>query len=81
MRQKGSTYITELLVHLEDLICDLGACDHGALSNLLEDAAREEDQLLVLLLLLVILIVGALLSVLSTGACSTNAFFTTSSMS
>ena len=54
MRIRRVTYIAELLVHLEDLVGNLGASDHGPLAHLLEDRAGEEHQLLVLALVLVV---------------------------
>ena len=51
------TYVTEFLVHLEDLICNLSASDHGPLTDLLKDRARQKDQLLVLLLFIVAFVV------------------------
>mmetsp|Transcript_42149 Transcript_42149/g.55521 ORF Transcript_42149/g.55521 Transcript_42149/m.55521 type:complete len:201 (+) Transcript_42149:1348-1950(+) len=48
------TLITELLVHLKDLVGDLGASDHGPLAHLLKDGARQKNQLLVLTLVVVV---------------------------
>lgn len=52
-RKSHTTYIAELFVHLEDLVGDLGASDHGPLPNFLKDGARQKDELLILLFLVV----------------------------
>ena len=51
------TLVTKLLVHLEYLVCDLRASDHGALTDFFEHRPRQEHQFLVLLVLVVILFV------------------------
>ena len=51
------TYVTEFLVHLKDLVCNLSASDHGSLTDLLKYRARQKDQLLVLLLFVVAFVV------------------------
>jgi len=51
------TYITEFLVHLEDLVGDLCARDHWPFTDFLEDGAGQKDQLLVLFLVVVTVVV------------------------
>lgn len=46
--------IAELLVHLEDLVGDLSASDHGSLSHFLQHGARQEHKLLVFLVLVIL---------------------------
>lgn len=48
------TYLTELFVHLQDLIGDLGASHHGSLAHLLQHGARQENELFVLFILVVL---------------------------